>query len=150
MKDLIFRLNMLAKVSNRRVYAELMTCAATALESQAREIERLTMLHQQAIDEAVQQYLWRIEDSDAGGCEVEDGAYMLRARLNEDFGFGDEAEAEAAPEPAKRARAIPDGTLAFAYELRQEYGMSWKSISRHVGYDAETIRSAVYRALKRG
>lgn len=64
------------------------------IEEQAREIERLALLHKQAVDEAVQQYRWRQEDSEAGGCEVEDGVDMLRARLNQPVSGGDEAKDE--------------------------------------------------------
>jgi len=49
-----------------------------------------------------------------------------------------------------RQRAIPIETLAFAYELRQEYGMRWKQIGRLTGYDAGLIYDAVYRAIKGG
>lgn len=141
MNELIFRLNTAAMASLNSGDADLMTRAANA-------IEQLTMMHKQAVDEAVQQYLWRLEDSEAGGCEVADGAGMLRARLNEGASLVDEPEIEA--EPAKRSNSIPPETLAFAYELRQEYGLSWKSIARQTGYDAEVISGAVYRALKRG
>ena len=45
---------------------------------------------------------------------------------------------------------IPPADIAFAYELRQEYGMPWKLISRLTGYEQSVIYGAVYRALARG
>lgn len=41
-------------------------------------------------------------------------------------------------------------TLAFAYELRQEYGMTWKTIARMVGCNHNTLRSYVSQAISSG
>ena len=45
---------------------------------------------------------------------------------------------------------IPPADIAFAHELRQEYGMPWKLIARLTGYERSAIYGAVYRALARG
>lgn len=45
---------------------------------------------------------------------------------------------------------VPAHDIAFAYELRQEYGMCWKRIAQLTGYEPELIYHAVYRALRRG
>ena len=47
-------------------------------------------------------------------------------------------------------RAYPVETLAFAYELRQEYSLCWKAIARIVGIDSKPLRCAVYHLLLKG
>lgn len=50
-----------------------------------------------------------------------------------------------------RPRSIPFEDLALAYELREEYGMRWKSIARHLGnVDPHTLNCAVRRAVRLG
>ena len=49
-----------------------------------------------------------------------------------------------------RPRAIPVATLALAYELRQEYGISWKVIARELQTDAKKLCGAVNQAVKLG
>lgn len=49
-----------------------------------------------------------------------------------------------------RPRAIPVETLAFAYELRQEYGMCWKSIGNELQLDAKRLCDAVNHAVRLG
>lgn len=49
-----------------------------------------------------------------------------------------------------RPRAIPVETLAFAYELRQEYGMRWKSIGKELQIDAKRLCGAVNHAIRLG
>ena len=46
-----------------------------------------------------------------------------------------------------RPRAIPIETLAFAYELRQEYKWSWKAIARELQLDAKKLCGAVNQAV---
>lgn len=45
---------------------------------------------------------------------------------------------------------IPPADIAFAHELRQEYGLPWKRIGQLTGYDSDMIYRAVYRALRDG
>ena len=45
---------------------------------------------------------------------------------------------------------IPPADIAFAHELRQEYGMPWKLIERELGYDHGVLRCAVSRAVRHG
>ena len=47
-------------------------------------------------------------------------------------------------------RSIPNEDLALAYELRQYFGMRWKSIARHLGYDPHALNCAVCRAVRYG
>lgn len=49
-----------------------------------------------------------------------------------------------------RHRTIPIEDLALAYELREEYGMRWKSIARHLCHDPHTLNCAVRRAVRLG
>lgn len=49
-----------------------------------------------------------------------------------------------------RPRSIPIEDLALAYELRQEYGMTWKTIARMVGCNHNTLRSYVSQAINSG
>ena len=47
-------------------------------------------------------------------------------------------------------RVYPVETLAFAYELRQEYHLRWKAIARLVGIDAGPLKNAVSAITRRG
>lgn len=49
-----------------------------------------------------------------------------------------------------RPRSIPIEGLALAYELREEYGMPWKVIARHLGHDPYALNCAVCRAVRFG
>ena len=49
-----------------------------------------------------------------------------------------------------RPRSIPVEDLALAYELRQHFGMRWKAIARHLGYDPQALNCAVWRAVRYG
>ena len=48
------------------------------------------------------------------------------------------------------ARKLGLAELVLAYELRQEYGMSWKLIARELQADAVALCSAVHKAIDRG
>jgi hypothetical protein len=49
-----------------------------------------------------------------------------------------------------RPRSIPVDQLAFAYELRQEYGIRWKVIARELRLDHNKLRGAVNQAVALG
>ena len=46
-------------------------------------------------------------------------------------------------------RHIPANELALAYELKRS-GCYWKLIAEGLGYDLKTLRSAVYRSIRKG
>ena len=46
-------------------------------------------------------------------------------------------------------RHIPANELALAYELKRA-GCYWKLIAEGLGYDLVALRSAVYRAVRKG
>lgn len=49
-----------------------------------------------------------------------------------------------------RPRAIPVETLAFAYELRQEYGICWRDIGKELQTNGKKLCDAVNHAIRLG
>lgn len=55
--------------------------------------------------------------------------------------------------PSKKpipARKLGKAELVLAYELREEYGMAWKTIAKMIGHNHNTLRSYVWRAINKG